>query len=185
MIKYVAMVACAALAILVASPVSAFHKGPCHGAGCGGDAGGIVELAVVVDSTGAVVGQASGDIGPVFSDVLLRLDDGRLVRLKVRADRMLFSQLLGGNIVSESFDCQEPFFVEHSSTHELLFPLADVGPDDTLYVSLDSPIQETVTTNSRWDSNSMQCFPVGETTRDLIRLEPVMQLDFVPPFHIE
>ena len=36
MIKYVAMVAVAALAILVASPVSAIHKGPCHGAGCGG-----------------------------------------------------------------------------------------------------------------------------------------------------
>ena len=36
MIKYVAMIALAALAVLMTNPVSAEHKGPCHGAGCGG-----------------------------------------------------------------------------------------------------------------------------------------------------
>ncbi len=36
MIKFVTVVAMAALAGIVAIPVSADHKGPCHGQGCDG-----------------------------------------------------------------------------------------------------------------------------------------------------
>ena len=139
---------------------------------------------VVVDSIGAVVGLAVGPFGGIHGQVLLRLDDGRPVILRVEADRMLY----GDELQSLLPGCLGPFYVVTGSVPELLLPLATVGPvgpDDWIYIADDLSVTEEVTTFSSWNSNQQLCTPLEQTSTQYVQFEPVMLLDFVPPFHIE
>ena len=175
----------AALVVTVIGPLHAGHEG--GGTGHGGGGGGgepVLSPPVVVDSTGAVVGLAVGTFGGPHGQVLFRLDDGRPVILRVEADRMLY----GNELQSLSLECGGPFFRATGSVPELLLPLATVGPvgpDDWIYIADDLSVTEEVTTLSSWNSNQQVCTPLEQTSTQYVQFEPVMQLDFVPPFHIE
>ena len=60
-----------------------------------------------------------------------------------------------------------------------------VGPDDFLYIADDLSVNVTATTLSSWNSNLQLCTPLEQTRSSYVQFEPVMLLDFVPPFHIE
>ncbi len=67
----------------------------------------------------------------------------------------------------------------------MFLPLATVGPDDWLYITDDLSGAGPVTTYSSWDSKIKLCTDVEQTGPTSVQFDPVMQLDFVPPFHIE
>ncbi len=140
---------------------------------------------VVVDSTGAVVGQVHGRASINSVEILIRLDDGRLVTgLRVAAhepNKMPF----GEELRSKSLGCLGPFFVETGLTAAIFLPFATVGPDDWLYIADDLSGAGPVTTLSSWNSKLELCTDLEQTGPTSVQFDPVMQLNFVPPFHIE
>ena len=140
---------------------------------------------VVVDSTGAVVGQVNGRTSLVSVEILFRLDDGRLVTgLKVEANKVPF----GPELRSVSLECLGPFSVETGFASAIFLPLVAVGPDDILYIADDLSVAGPVTTFSSWNSELKQCTPLEQTRTSYVEFVPVIpivQLNFVPPFHIE
>ena len=78
------------------------------------------------------------------------------------------------------------FFLASGAPLVLMLPRASVGPSDMLYVQPDPSAFDTVDIVSSVPAGDGNCVPnVIPMRDDAILAEPVMQLDFVPPFHIE